>query len=88
MIKTAYVRTEISKYIDKFEDNVDRIITMDEFIDELPNIYDILTQDTETPLGGMSKEDFLWIAGVGQHTSHIPKGMRKQFIDQMIAQRS
>ena len=87
MIKTGYIRTEIYKYIHEFEETEDRMITDEEFIDGLPKMYTILSSDPEKPLDGMSEADFLWIAGVGQATSHIPKGPRIQFINDIIRQR-
>lgn len=81
-MKTAYVRTQLNRFIAEFEDSVDRCITVQEFIDQIPEYYQRLAADPEKPLGGITLEEFVQASQLGYKYRDVPAGARKAFIEQ------
>ena len=81
-MKTAYVRTELHRFIAEFEDSVDRCITFQEFIDQIPAYYKRLSEDPEKPLGSITYDQFVLASQLGYKHQGLPSGIRSQVIQQ------
>lgn len=81
-MKIAILRNRITKYIHEFEEKVDRLITMQEFIDLLPEIYRRLTWDDMNPLGDLTEEEFFLASQLGYKYANTAKPLRSMLIQQ------
>lgn len=79
-MKTAYVRTQLLRFIAEFEDSVDRCITPQEFIDRIPEFFHRLATDPEKPLGDFTYKDFILASQLGYKYRDMPSEIRKQLI--------
>ena len=64
-MKTAIVRNRIKQYIHEFEESVDRLMTVQEFIDRIPEYYNLLKVDEAQPLGQITYDEFIKASQLG-----------------------
>lgn len=71
----AYIKTQIKQFIHNFEESVDRLMTMEEFIQKLPELYVFLKSDDQCKLQNLTEEQFMQLAQEGL----VKAQMFKQF---------
>ena len=85
-MKTAYVKTQILRFIGEFEDSVDRCITLQEFIDQIPEYYKKLAVDSEKPLHNITYWQFIQASQVGYKLASQNK-QRQDLFERMNGRR-
>lgn len=58
-MKKAYTRTEIIKFINKLEKELNRNITPNDIFDNSKKLFEHLKQDTENPIGNCDYHQFM-----------------------------